>query len=558
MENMYLMKDTMDMESKILNPKRENMLHSVLNAFNHMWERFAKVPVSFLTGINYPLSVTVVNNGLISPEFFKDMTTKRDALGTDSVYIHNASMKESLNIIENIHHDIFGEKKLYVSRILNENAIGKLKYNYNSIGIDNKDTERSDKGKSIVEENFCDLLTTENLNEESIEDSFEHVCLDSTGNIENMHSCEYTNNDRFSSEEQFSDCFDNIAKDKLITDSEPLLCTTSSDIVSVEPNKQTVSDMLTNVWQKVYGSMTDRFSTTNLIDSDITMKRPLSPKQRRKVNTMAKGRGRGRARSQLRRSGVSQTRYRKERTKHDLAADIQMDFENWQDLDVYHTTESKESEDCFSLDEDVVDGLDITETISHATFTFADVEPIVQTPKMCKTYNQGMSKVPARMRCISECGEDRNMFDENCVENRYNLQRKTFRSRLISESSIDSEDSYCIVFETESEIYKSDLEDTDESDLDETSDDEETDNSTCYRVELVPPTQKVKFNLNPTVHIMVQWDYAYRAARKGPWEEMARDRERFKGRINCIERVLNPILTTQHRTHMWQERFANI
>lgn len=58
------------------------------------------------------------------------------------------------------------------------------------------------------------------------------------------------------------------------------------------------------------------------------------------------------------------------------------------------------------------------------------------------------------------------------------------------------------------------------------------------------------------IHIMVKWDYAYRAARKGPWEEMARDRERFRGRINCIERVLNPILTIQHRNHIWQERFA--
>lgn len=55
---------------------------------------------------------------------------------------------------------------------------------------------------------------------------------------------------------------------------------------------------------------------------------------------------------------------------------------------------------------------------------------------------------------------------------------------------------------------------------------------------------------------MIQWDYAYRAARKGPWEEMARDRERFKGRINCIRCILEPILQIQHRTHIWQERFA--
>ena len=50
----------------------------------------------------------------------------------------------------------------------------------------------------------------------------------------------------------------------------------------------------------------------------------------------------------------------------------------------------------------------------------------------------------------------------------------------------------------------------------------------------VSPIQKVKFNLSPVIHIMVHWDYAYRAARKGPWEEMARDRDRFRGRINAI------------------------
>lgn len=60
----------------------------------------------------------------------------------------------------------------------------------------------------------------------------------------------------------------------------------------------------------------------------------------------------------------------------------------------------------------------------------------------------------------------------------------------------------------------------------------------------------------PIVHKMVQWNFAYRAARKGPWEEMARDRERFKRRINCIANVLDPILRSQHRAHVWQERFA--
>lgn len=55
---------------------------------------------------------------------------------------------------------------------------------------------------------------------------------------------------------------------------------------------------------------------------------------------------------------------------------------------------------------------------------------------------------------------------------------------------------------------------------------------------------------------MVKWNYAYRAARKGPWEEMARDNERFKGRIKSIKAVLDPILEDDHRSKIWQKRFA--
>ena len=50
------------------------------------------------------------------------------------------------------------------------------------------------------------------------------------------------------------------------------------------------------------------------------------------------------------------------------------------------------------------------------------------------------------MRSILECPKQTDTFDHDFVENRYDLQKNTFRPRLISESSIDSEDSYCIVF----------------------------------------------------------------------------------------------------------------
>ncbi|XP_076277794.1 protein phosphatase 1 regulatory subunit 15 [Lasioglossum baleicum] len=549
MEKMYSMNDTLKRGSKMSSPKRENMLYSMFNALNVMWNRVTKGPVSFMTGINYPLSVTVVHNeGIISHDFFKDLTIKRDTLNTDNVYIRNTSMKESLNMIENIHHNILEEQKLYVGGVFNEKtSIENLKFNYNYIDINNKVGEWSDEKEPVIKESSNHSSPTEVSNKKNIEGSFEHAYIDSTENVTNTYNYKYTNDTSTCEKEQSSDCTENRANDKVIINREPLLSTTNTDIESKQMVKETSAcNILTNMWQKVYGNMTDRFYKTDSTETETVMKRShSSPKQRRKYNTITKGRGRGRAKSQLRRSGVSQTRHRKERTKHDLAADIQNDLKNWQE------------EDCCSLDVDVVDGLD-TSGIDNCpeAFTFADVEPTLQKPKSHKTCSQGMSKLSMRMRCIPECI---NNFNENFADSKYNSLRKSFRPRLASESSIDSEDSSCIVFETESEVtFRSDDEYTDESDTDETSDDDEDKNGTCNLNERVSPVPKVKFNLNPTVHVMVKWDYAYRAARRGPWEQMGRDRDRFKSRINCIGHVLNPILSTQHRLHIWQERFAPI
>ncbi|KAL4225415.1 hypothetical protein ACF0H5_016105 [Mactra antiquata] len=60
-----------------------------------------------------------------------------------------------------------------------------------------------------------------------------------------------------------------------------------------------------------------------------------------------------------------------------------------------------------------------------------------------------------------------------------------------------------------------------------------------------------------TVHPMVTWCYAYQAARKGPWEQYARDRARFNRRITETEVVLKPILLQKHRDLIFTERFAD-
>lgn len=571
MEKMYSMNDTLSGHTNMHSPKKENMFHSVLNALNVLWGQFSKVPASFIASINYPLSVTVVNNE-ISHDFFKNLTGKREPLNTDNVYISNGEIKESLDVVESIHNDVFDEKKSYMCKIFNKNTKDNLKFSYEYIGIKNKDAERSDEKQSVIHKdvrcntNNCNyLISLQNSNKTSEEELFEYICSDintkEMSAMENCYNFEDTYSKDMSDKKQCFNCISNSVDDKIIINKENSCSTPSTNALNTQIVQQTaVPNLFTNMLQKVISSVTDRFCKTDLVESDLGPKRSFSPRQRRKLNIVAKGRGRGRAKSQLRRSGVSQTRHRKERTKHDIRVDIENDFKCWQELEEYDITEIQKTEESGNLylGEATVDTVQyiIEETVSPLTYTFANVEPKIQKQKICRNINCGISRFSAKMRSILEYPEQTDTFDHNFVENRYDLQKNTFRPRLISESSIDSEDSYCIVFETGSEVTcKSDVEyseDSEESDVDQTNEDEK-----IFKDEIsVSPIQKVKFNLNPVIHIMVHWDYAYRAARKGPWEEMARDRERFRGRINSIERILSPILTVQHRTHIWHERFT--
>ncbi|KAM9299412.1 uncharacterized protein PAF06_016477 [Gastrophryne carolinensis] len=63
--------------------------------------------------------------------------------------------------------------------------------------------------------------------------------------------------------------------------------------------------------------------------------------------------------------------------------------------------------------------------------------------------------------------------------------------------------------------------------------------------------KKVRFSSNVTVHHMITWSYAYRTARKGPWEEYARDSCRFQKRVSEIESKIGYCLKPQHREKIW-------
>lgn len=60
--------------------------------------------------------------------------------------------------------------------------------------------------------------------------------------------------------------------------------------------------------------------------------------------------------------------------------------------------------------------------------------------------------------------------------------------------------------------------------------------------------QKVQFNDKPVIHHIFAWSFAYQAARKGPWEQYARDSDRFKQRIKQTEKKIGHIFPRNHVT----------
>ena len=81
----------------------------------------------------------------------------------------------------------------------------------------------------------------------------------------------------------------------------------------------------------------------------------------------------------------------------------------------------------------------------------------------------------------------------------------------------------------------------------EAAKDQRTENqSDC--VTFQPPTKQVHFKPDDElveVHTIIAWEYAYRAARKGPWEQFARDRGHFRRRIESVSSVLEPCLSAK-------------
>ncbi|XP_055312283.1 uncharacterized protein LOC129574368 [Sitodiplosis mosellana] len=194
---------------------------------------------------------------------------------------------------------------------------------------------------------------------------------------------------------------------------------------------------------------------------------------------------------------------------------------------------------------------------------------------------------PVTCRRISETSESDESFivfednsprsttsiDDLITKSTTNLRDNTYkRQRQISECSDDfilfedDTDDLCRRYDTTDEDFTDSTDDSDNSE-DECGD--ESDSSDCSSIsqrkhdgESNQPDsgfeeKKVTFNLCPKVHEIRAWKFAYSQARKGKWEQLGRDRERFEKRINGLSRVLSPILASEHRQKIYEQRFRS-
>ncbi|XP_017778381.1 PREDICTED: uncharacterized protein LOC108564021 [Nicrophorus vespilloides] len=167
------------------------------------------------------------------------------------------------------------------------------------------------------------------------------------------------------------------------------------------------------------------------------------------------------------------------------------------------------------------------------------------------------------------CDNDYVIFEkEDCYSVSPPSRGSFIRKRL---PSVTSEDSF-VVFgdddggdsdcDDESDIADEDDTSSDEDDC-STSEDESILSSTNSEPDALivdSGQRKVRFadekNL-VEVHVIIAWDFAYRACRKGHWEECVRDRERFRLRILRTGNSLQNIFDPKHRDRIYKERFSN-
>lgn len=154
-------------------------------------------------------------------------------------------------------------------------------------------------------------------------------------------------------------------------------------------------------------------------------------------------------------------------------------------------------------------------------------------------YSYRQKKTVANQRQLSECSDDFICFEYDGSHVDGNIGGNE-NDDVFNDS--DSQDKSNFVDESESES-EDDIDDGHISTI-------------IYQSDSGTEEKKVTFNLCPIVHEILAWKFAYCEARKGKWEEVGRDRERFSKRIRETESVLSPIFVSIHRERVFRQRFS--
>ncbi|XP_034935661.1 protein PFC0760c-like [Chelonus insularis] len=478
---------------------KSTFFQGIVGVFDSITNMVSKIS-NYTNILSNTLSVTVVpNDDIVSSEFLlqnltvnnQDLSSSKDNLAKMFGNTTNKSMCDVNN---------------HVTQVFTT-------HQFKNLNLVNTDNTISSERIDFIhdEEHYKNLIKEKNDLELAIEESLKHM--------KNYNSYDETDSN-----------FSNLGKNHLnvLTNNDKMLMN-SENIIS--ENK---SD--TEQWIEL----------DNLVDEDkdekVFSKKPRSLKMRKKSNIAARYRGKGRNRIQLRKSGVSQLKHRKERIKQNIYSNIQEDLNVWE----------KEQNDSSEEQSSIISSSTDDENQNNDDYV-CDMK--IEYPTLIESFRLGDSL------SINDKEEEKSLenLTHSCDES-----DSTFSSdsRRLSQCSVESDDSCFIVFEDESadedddeSTDEEDSKSTDYSDDDSTDSDSDSDNQDEVDGGLKPGLQ-VRFNLKPTIHTIIKWDYAYRAARKGPWEEFARDRERFWGRIRGMGKIIEPILKKEHRDCIWENRFA--
>lgn len=408
--------------------------------FQTVWNRcignFSRRPAIFSSKMNNPLSATLLNDEIVIPEYIEKSYVQKEK-SSDINHMNNIIFETMQSTVTTV--DSF--KKSHPKTLSN------FKHYF---GNDfNKIEEHYDKETTIKNVYNLDSNIT-CKNKKSIMES--HSVLSNIHDIENLNNI----NNSCPTEIDLQKCIDS-AKDILDKnpvsnidvneDTKSFLIVSHSDIEPVR--KAPISARLSVMCRNAWNSLTTRFyCKMNSMKSEKSVKCPsylLKRHRRRKANTIAMGRGRGRNRCQLRRSGVSQTRHRKERTKRDLAMIIEVDYKIYENDKIQYCELHSSNDESNNLDDmdgyDVPDGALLVKRTSPVMFSSSDITPMKQEPQTSE--DQETMKHSTKVRYVIDPSTKNN---KDCNKKTSDTEEILSRSRLLSASSVDSEDSF-IVFE---------------------------------------------------------------------------------------------------------------